>query len=99
MDLYFGFYYRGNGDIFQCGFGTGKEGEFEVFVLICWSLWTERNLVVFQGKILDHQDVLARANRTKESYKIFVDLPERIRASPSSLCRGNHLLWDLLRSM
>lgn len=41
--------------------------------------------MVFQGKILDYEDVLARANRTNYSYNIFVRLPERIRASPSSL--------------
>lgn len=74
----------GIADLFQWVSDHGKDGELVVFVLICWSLWTKRNQVVFQGKIIDHEDVLARANKTKESYKIFIVVPERIRMVPNS---------------
>lgn len=78
----------GFGDLVQWISDHGKVSDLEEFVLICWSLWTERNLVVFQGKINDCEDVLARANRTKNHYNIFVGLPESIRHPPSSL-----LVW------
>lgn len=80
-----GFPSGGFGDLFWWISDHGKVGELEMFVLICWSLWTEKNLVVFQGKILGYEHVLAQANRTKDHYNIFVRLPERVRSPPSSL--------------
>lgn len=79
-----GFARGGIGDLFQWISEYGKVGELEVFVLIRWSLWTKRNLVVFQGKMFDYEDVIVRANRMKESCKIFEAIPERIRDPPSS---------------
>lgn len=63
-----GFKRGGFGDLFQWIFERGVGYEFERFVMICWSLWFERNQVVFNNKIKDWEDVIIRARRLGENF-------------------------------
>lgn len=53
-------------DLFRWVFDSGSVAEFELFVLICWSVWMARNVQVFQGKKQSWFDVIDRAARVKE---------------------------------
>lgn len=70
-------------DLFQWVADNGNVGDLDLLVLICWSLWSKRNLIAFHGKVIDFEDVLARAYRANDHYKIFEKLPVRIRPPPS----------------
>ncbi|XP_075521130.1 uncharacterized protein LOC142554340 [Primulina tabacum] len=69
-----GFHGRGFKDLFQWMVDNGRGEDLANFVLVCWSLWTERNLLVFQNKVKDREDVLTRARRTKEHCRIFSEI-------------------------
>lgn len=52
------------GDLFCWVVDHGTLMEFNLFVVICWSLWYSRNQLVFQGKFLSFAEVINKALQT-----------------------------------
>lgn len=71
------------GDLFQWIMENGNRKEFELFVLICSSIWTERNHHVFQGKIWSCVDVVAKAKQTGDLYRLLVTLDTCKKTQPN----------------
>lgn len=71
------------GDLFQWMVDHGTIHELSLFVLICWSLWYNRNLLVFQEKISLFSEVLSKAVMTKELYCLSSNLaPSFVEEEP-----------------
>lgn len=81
------------GDLFQWIVDQSSKEELETFVLIYWSLWTERNLILFQSKGKDWTYGIARPKRTKEHYSIFREfqIDGGLHTNPLLLWKPSHV--------
>lgn len=56
------------GDLFSWMHDQRRMDEFQFFILICWSLWIDRNMLVFQGIMKSVSDTIARYRELILSY-------------------------------
>lgn len=60
---------RSIGDLFYWIVNNENSQVLELFILICWSLWMQRNQFIFQQVNQTPDDILARATRTLTIYR------------------------------
>lgn len=77
------------GDLFQWMVEHSSVSEFTLFVLLCWSIWNTRNLLVFLGVVLSCSDVLTKAKRCGDLYCLSSNL---VRVTTGAKQNLSH--WD-----
>lgn len=62
----------------------GNTNEFEIFVILCWSIWRARNKLVFNGLKVSPEDVLFYAFNVKNSFQILLRESSPVEGSLNS---------------
>lgn len=57
-------------DFFSLIVEHGHGNDLESFALLCWSLWSACNMMVFQDKSETSDDIIERGERMKTSYHL-----------------------------
>lgn len=78
------------GDLFCWVVDQGTLMEFNLFVVICWSLWFSRNQLVFQGKSFSVAEVINKALQIRDLYSLSSNL---VMGSVKEIVHSKH--WSL----
>ncbi|XP_057790949.1 uncharacterized protein LOC131008065 [Salvia miltiorrhiza] len=65
---------------------SNEKDVHKVFANLIWTLWYARNLLVFQGKILSHQECFDMAKRT--FWTKITCMPDSKQPNPHKVCRS-----------